>query len=64
MSSKLQSIKSVSLFCKEGTSDKEYHAQIEEKNGEYVVNAQYGKRGGQLACITKTKIPVSLALAT
>lgn len=56
-------IKSVSLFCKEGTSDKEYHAQIVEKSGEYLVNFQYGRRGGPLTAGTKTGIPVSLPLA-
>ena len=30
--------KSVSLFFKEGKSDKEYHAQLEPKNNGWVVN--------------------------
>ena len=50
----------VSLYFKQGASDKEYHIQIEEENGEYVVNFQYGRRGRALKSGTKTATPVSL----
>src|ERR1035437_1813911 len=51
-------IKSASLYFKEGSSDKEYHAQIvESSNGLFVVNFQYGRRGGTLKSDTKTKSP-------
>jgi predicted DNA-binding WGR domain protein len=54
-------IKSADLFFQEGSSDKEYHLQIIElKEGGYVVNFQYGRRGGPLQSGTKTPEPVSL----
>lgn len=34
-------IKQISLYYKDGSSDKVYHAQIEEKDGGYLVNFQY-----------------------
>lgn len=57
------SVKSISLFFKEGSSDKEYHAQIEEAGGGYVVNFQYGRRGAALQSGTKTASPVDIASA-
>jgi bifunctional non-homologous end joining protein LigD len=57
-------IKQISLYYKDGGSDKVYHAQIEQKDNEYVVNFQYGKRGSTLTAGTKTKDPVDLAKAT
>ena len=50
----------VSLFFQQGTSDKEYHIQLEKDNGGYVVNFQYGRRGSALKSGTKTASPVSL----
>lgn len=54
----------ISLFFKEGTSDKEYHVQIvgNEADG-YMVNYQFGKRGSKLQSRAKTKAPVDLAKA-
>lgn len=55
----------ISLYYKDGSSDKVYHAQIEEaedKTG-YLLNFQYGRRGATLATGTKTKSPVPLELA-
>jgi bifunctional non-homologous end joining protein LigD len=49
----------ISLYFKEGSSDKVYHAQIVEANGGYVVNYQYGRRGSTLTAGTKTTKPVS-----
>ena len=49
---------SVSLFFKEGTSDKEYHAQLEEKDSGWVVNFQYGRRGSALKADSKTPQPL------
>lgn len=57
------SIKQISLYYKDGGSDKVYHAQIEEKDGLYLVNFQYGRRGSTLTAGTKTKDPVSLEAA-
>lgn len=56
-------MKNASLYYKEGTSDKEYHIQLEESNGGYVVNFQYGRVGNALQSGTKTATPVSLAEA-
>jgi len=49
---------SVSLFLKEGTSDKEYHAQLEPKDRSWIVNFQYGRRGSTLRADTKTRQPL------
>ncbi len=54
------SIQQISLYYKDGSSDKVYHAQIEAKDNGYVVNFQYGRRGSTLTTGTKTKDPVAL----
>lgn len=59
----MKTIKSISLFYCEGSSDKEYHAQIVETSGGHVVNFQYGRRGNALQSGTKTLVPVSLGAA-
>lgn len=51
--------KSVSLFFKEGKSDKEYHAQLEPNNGGWIVNFQYGRRGSALRADAKTPQPLA-----
>ena len=56
-------IKSVALFCKNATSDKEYNATLEESGGGYVVNFSYGRRGNATSTGTRTSSPVSLAEA-
>jgi bifunctional non-homologous end joining protein LigD len=56
-------IDQISLFYKEGTSDKVYHLQIIQGDAGYVVNFQHGRRGGALQGGTKTKAAVSLAKA-
>ena len=56
--------KSVSLFYKEGSSDKEYHVKLEASNGGWVVNFSYRRRGSTLKTGTKTMLPVSLGAAT
>ena len=53
----------VSLFFKEGTSDKEYHAQLEPKDGGWIVNFQYGRRGSALRADSKTPHPLPYAEA-
>ena len=52
--------KAISLYYKDGGSDKVYHAQIEKKLDGYVVNFQYGRRGSTLQFGCKTATPVSL----
>ncbi|CQD02112.1 DNA ligase [Mycobacterium europaeum] len=50
---------SVSLYYQSGSSDKVYHAQIEQADGGgFLVNVAYGRRGGTLSTGTKTKTPV------
>lgn len=48
----------ISLYFKEGSSDKEYHLQLEAQGDGYVVNFQYGRRGSSLTSGTKTKGPI------
>jgi bifunctional non-homologous end joining protein LigD len=57
------SVQTVSLYFKQGSSDKEYHASIELQNGGYVVNYSYGRRGTTLQTGTKTKVPLDLETA-
>ena len=50
---------SISLYFREGGSDKEYHAHIDAKDGGFLVNFAYGKRGAALTIGTKTSSPTS-----
>jgi hypothetical protein len=61
---KATSIASVSLYCTEGSSDKEYHMRIvatEAMFGEdrFQVEVRYGRRGKQLIQSKKTSHPVT-----
>lgn len=56
-------VESISLFMTEGSSDKEYHVQLVQVDGGYLVNMQNGRRGGTLVQRTKTEKPVDLPLA-
>jgi bifunctional non-homologous end joining protein LigD len=58
------SVQTISLYLKEGSSDKEYHASIDPQDGRYVVNFSYGRRGSTLQTGTKTNTPVDLQTAT
>ncbi len=54
----------VTLYFKQGTSDKVYNASMEEvENDGFVVNFAYGRRGATLTTGTKTKTPVGYAAA-
>jgi len=53
----------VSLYYREGSSDKEYHASIEPSGGGFVVNFAFGRRGSTLQTGTKTVTPVDYATA-
>lgn len=46
------------LYCREGSSDKEYRITLEAKDGAFVVNYANGKRGKPLKHGTKTQTPV------
>jgi bifunctional non-homologous end joining protein LigD len=52
-------MRKVSLYFREGSSDKEYHVQLEPKGSGFVVNFQYGRRGSTLTSGTKTDKPVA-----
>ena len=54
---------SISLYCQEGTADKEYRASIQPRGDGWVVNTQHGRRGGTLTPGTKTPEPVSFEKA-
>jgi bifunctional non-homologous end joining protein LigD len=55
--------KHVSLFYKQGSSDKEYHVHLTPKGKGYVVSIEYGRRGSSLTSATKTPVPVDLEKA-
>lgn len=49
-----------SLYLTEGSSDKEYHADLVKEQGGYRVLARYGRRGGTLKHEEKTNSPVDM----
>ena len=54
----------ISLYFREGSSDKVYHAQIAPDGDDlYSVNFQYGRRGSTLQTGSKTTAPVALVQA-
>lgn len=55
--------KSLTLYYRNGSSDKVYQAQIEQVDGGYVVTFSYGRRGSTLTTGTKTTKPVDLDAA-
>ena len=59
----MNAIAKTSLYYSEGSSDKEYHAEIVEAAGGNVVNFRYGRRGASLTSGTKTAAPVDFAHA-
>jgi bifunctional non-homologous end joining protein LigD len=56
-------VERISLYFKQGCSDKEYHASIESAGTDCVVNFAYGRRGSTLTTGTKTASPVDYATA-
>jgi bifunctional non-homologous end joining protein LigD len=57
------SVQSVSLYFKEGSSDKVYQCAIEPAGQRFVVNFAYGRRGSTLNTGTKTNVPVEFEAA-
>jgi bifunctional non-homologous end joining protein LigD len=53
----------ISLFYTEGSSDKEYHVHLVQKDSGWVVNFEYGRRGSALRSGTKTKDPIDFETA-
>lgn len=51
----------ITLYYRQGPSDKVYQAGIEAQNGGCVVNFAYGRRGTALQTGTKTQTPVAYA---
>jgi len=49
----------ITLFFRQGSSDKVYQASIEQQNGGHVVNFAFGRRGTTLQTGTKTHAPVN-----
>ena len=49
---------SVTLYFREGSSDKVYQISLEPAGDGYVVNFAYGRRGSTLSTGTKTHHPV------
>lgn len=54
----MTAVRSVTLHCAAGASDKIYKIEIVAKNDGFVVNFANGRRGGTLATGTKTQAPV------
>ena len=48
----------ITLYYREGSSDKVYQAAIEPKGDLFVVNIAYGRRGSTMSTGTKTQTPV------
>lgn len=59
----MNAIAKTSLYYSEGSSDKEYHAEIVSVAGGNVVNFRYGRRGASLTAGTKTSAPVDFEQA-
>ncbi|HET6844293.1 MAG TPA: WGR domain-containing protein [Candidatus Angelobacter sp.] len=53
----------ISLYYREGNSDKEYHVQLVSTGDLFAVNFQYGRRGSTLSESSKTAVPVSFEQA-
>jgi bifunctional non-homologous end joining protein LigD len=56
-------MESITLYYKQGSSDKVYQARIELKDGKYLVNYEYGRRGSTMAAGTKTVTAVDYGAA-
>ena len=52
-------MESITLYYRDGRSDKVYQASIEPKESGFVVNFAYGRRGSTMTTGTKTQSPVS-----
>lgn len=53
----------ITLYYRQGSSDKVYQASIEPQDGGHVVNFAYGRRGQTLNTGTKMRTPVDYAVA-
>lgn len=55
----MEIIKTESLYFKDGSSDKVYHAMLVKVDGGYLVNFEFGRRDTKLQTGTKTPLPVN-----
>ena len=53
----------ITLYYREGSSDKVYQAAIEPAGERFVVNFAFGRRGSTMNTGTKTNVPVDYAAA-
>ena len=61
----MSKIRSNSLYCTEGSANKEYHLELlEAADGGFIVNFRNGARGSAMKVKTKTDSPVPLNIAT
>jgi len=63
MNAVIESPHRVSLYYRQGSSDKVYQAAIEPAGNGFVVNFAYGRRGATLTTGTKTSSPVDIDAA-
>ncbi|MES2571387.1 MAG: WGR domain-containing protein [Verrucomicrobiota bacterium] len=56
-------MENITLYYRQGSSDKIYQASIEQKDDGYIVNFAYGRRGASLQTGTKNSIPVDYGTA-
>ena len=63
MNAVIEAPERVSLYYREGSSDKVYQAAIEPAGNQFVVNFAYGRRGSTLTTGTKTSSPVDYEAA-
>ena len=63
MNAVIEAPERVSLYYREGSSDKVYRAAIEPAGNQFVVNFAYGRRGSTLTTGTKTTLPVDYEAA-
>src|ERR1035441_3657785 len=49
----------ISLYYREGSSDKVYHANLDPKGNGWIVNFAFGRRGSTLQTGTKTSEPLA-----
>jgi bifunctional non-homologous end joining protein LigD len=54
-------LENITLYYREGGSDKVYQCQIEQAGERFAVNFAYGRRGSTLNTGTKTNVPVEYA---
>ena len=53
-----QKLENITLYYREGSSDKVYQAEIKQAGERFVVNFCYGRRGNTMNTGTKTNVPV------